>query len=72
MTELLVKLPEHQVPFFVALLERLQFVEITQINGQQRSKEEFLREFEASLQEAKLHLQGKIRLPKIETVLDEL
>ncbi len=72
MTELLIKLPEHQLPFFVALLERLQFVEIAQINGQQRSKEEFLRDFEASLQEAKLHLQGKVRLPRIETVLNEL
>lgn len=70
MTELTVKVPENQVSFFVALLERLQFVEIAHINGQ--SKEDFLRDFESSLQEAQLHLQGKIRLPKIETVLDEL
>jgi hypothetical protein len=72
MTELIVKLPEHQVPFFMALLERLQFVEVEKINGEKRSKEQFLKDFDESLQEAKLHLQGKIRLPKIEEVLDEL
>lgn len=72
MTELIIKLPEHQVPFFMALLERLQFVEVQKINGEKRSKEQFLKDFDESLLEAKLHLQGKIRLPKIEEVLDEL
>ena len=71
MSELLVKLPEDQLPFFLALLERLQFVEIEQINGQKISKEKFLQEFEQSLQDAKLHLAREIRLLKIETVLDE-
>ncbi|MBK8425258.1 MAG: hypothetical protein IPL27_04415 [Lewinellaceae bacterium] len=72
MSELLVKLPEDQLPFFLALLERLQFVEIEQINGQKISKEQFLQEFEKSLRDAKLHLSGKVKLPKIEAVLDEL
>ena len=72
MTELIIKLPEHQVPFFMALLERLQFVEVEKINGEKQSKEQFLKDFDDALQEAKLHLQGKIRLPKIEEVLDEL
>ena len=72
MTKLIVKLPEHQVPFFMALLERLQFVEVEQINEKKQSKEQFLKDFDDSLLEAKLHLQGKIRLPKIEEVLDEL
>ena len=72
MSELILKLPEEQLPFFLALLERLHFVEIEQINGQKRSKEQFLKEFEASLHEAKQHVAGKIRLTKIETVLDEL
>ena len=72
MTELIIKLPEHQVPFFMALLERLQFVEVEKINGEKQSKEQFLKDFDDALQEAKLHLQDKIRLPKIEEVLDEL
>lgn len=72
MTELLVKLPENQVPFFMALLERLQFVEVEKVNGRRLSKEQFLRGFDDSLQEAKLHLEGKIRLSKIEDVLHEL
>ena len=72
MSELMIKLPEQQLPFFLALLERLSFVEIEQINGRRQSKEAFLEGFESSLAEAKLHLEGKIRLPKIEEVLNEL
>jgi hypothetical protein len=56
--------------FFLALLERFDFVKIEQINGRKLSKTEFLENFEESLNEAKLHLTGKIKLPKIEDVLN--
>lgn len=72
MSELMIKLPEQQLPFFLALLERLSFVEVEQINGRRQTKEAFLEGFENSLIEAKLHLEGKIRLPKIEEVLNDL
>jgi hypothetical protein len=70
MSELLIKLPDEQMPFFLALLERLNFVEVEQINGKSLTKTEFLVSFEESLMEAKLHLAGKLRLPKIEDVLN--
>ncbi|MFN0034482.1 MAG: hypothetical protein ACKVUS_05395 [Saprospiraceae bacterium] len=72
MTELLIKLPEHQVPFFMALLKRLQFVKVEKIDGEKISKEQFLSDFEGALNDAQKHLQGKIRLPKIEEILDEV
>jgi hypothetical protein len=70
MSELLVKLPDEQMPFFLALLERLNFVTVEQINGKSLTKTEYLEGFEESLLEAKLHLAGKIRLAKIEDVLN--
>ncbi len=72
MSELLLKLPEDQLPFFLALLERLNFVEIEQLNGQKISKKQFLEDFEGSLREAKMHFSGDVRLKNIQTVLDEL
>ncbi len=42
MTEVLVKIPDNQLPFFIDLLERLQFAEIDKIDNQTFSKKEFL------------------------------
>ena len=70
MSELLLKLPEEQLPFFLELLERLHFVEIEFVNGKKLSKKQFLDDFEASIEEANSHFEEKHSLAKIETVLD--
>jgi hypothetical protein len=67
-----IKLPENQLPFFLDLLDRLNFVEIEKINGRKRSKEELFASLKKSLQEVELHRQGKIKLPTIEEVLNEI
>lgn len=72
MTEVLVKIPDHQLPFFIALLERLQFAEVEKVNGQQISKEVFLHQFEEAVREVKLHLEGKVQLRSLNEVLNEL
>ncbi len=54
MTEVLVKIPDSQLPFFIALLERLQFVEVESINGQPLSKKDFLDQFEAAIADSEL------------------
>jgi hypothetical protein len=72
MTEILVKIPDHQVSFFIALLQRLQFAEVEHVNGQKISKEIFLSQFEESVREANLHLQGKTQLRSLQEVLNEL
>lgn len=56
----------------MALLKRLQFVKVEKIDGEKISKEQFLSDFEGALNDAQKHLQGKIRLPKIEEILDEV
>ena len=72
MSELLLKLPEDQLPFFLALLERLKFVEVERIDGQRLSKEQFLDDLEAAAKQASKHLAGEMSLKNIKTVLDEL
>ncbi len=72
MTEVLVKIPDSQLPFFLDLLELLQFAEIEEINSQKFSKKEFLNQFSEALNEAKLHLEGKVKLRPIKEVLNEL
>jgi len=72
MTEVLVKIPDNQLPFFIDLLERLQFAEIEKINNQKYSKKEFMLQFEEAVTEAKLHFQGNIKLRPIKEVLNEL
>jgi hypothetical protein len=72
MVELQLTLPEEQLPAILAILERFSFVKIEQKEGRRRSKKEFLDDFEGSLKQAKLHLEGKIQLKNIQTILDEL
>ncbi len=72
MTEVLVKIPDNQLPFFIDLLERLQFAEIEKINDQKFLKREFLNQFSEALSEAKQHLEGKAKLRPIKEVLNEL
>lgn len=72
MTEVLVKIPDNQLPFFIELLERLQFAEIEKIDNQEFLKKEFLFQFDEAVKEAKQHLQGNIKLQPINEVLNEL
>lgn len=67
-----IKLPEHQLSFFLQLIERLQFIEVERVNGQKRSKEELFASLRQSLLEIEMHRQGKIKLPTIEEVFHEL
>jgi len=67
-----IKLPENQLPFFLDLLDRLNFVEVEKINGRKQSKEELFASLQKSLREVELHRQGKIKLPTIEEVLNEI
>lgn len=67
-----IKLPESQLPFFLDLVERLDFLEVEKINGQKRSKEELFASLRKSLREVELHRQGKLKLPTIEEVLHEI
>ncbi len=73
MVELTIKLPEQEMPFLLALLKRLNFVEFSATSSPvATSKAQFLDDFEQSLKDVKLHMEGKIKLPTIEEVLNEL
>jgi hypothetical protein len=80
MTELLINLPDEEMPFFMSLLERLDFVKVKQVEVKKASKtkvrtpeqQEFIDDLKVSLQEVELHLQGKIKLQTLEEALAEL
>jgi hypothetical protein len=80
MTELLINLPDEEMPFFMSLLERLDFVKIKQVEVKKTSKtkvrtpeqQEFIDDLKVSLQEVELHLQGKIKLQSAREFLAEL
>jgi hypothetical protein len=80
MTELLINLPDEEMPFFMSLLERLDFVKVKQVEVKKTSKtkvrtpeqQEFIDDLKVSLQEVELHLQGKIKLQTLEEALAKL
>jgi hypothetical protein len=80
MTELLINLPDEEMPFFMSLLERLDFVKVKQVEVKKTSKtkvrtpeqQEFIDDLKVSLQEVELHLQGKIKLQSAREFLAEL
>ena len=71
MTSILVNVKEEKYEFFLELLESLDFAEIVQ-EEPERTKEDFKNDLIEAVRDAKLHQQGKKKLPNIEDVLNEL
>ena len=67
-----IRLPENQLSFFMDMIDRFQFIEVKKLNGEKRSKAELFASLRKSLNEVEMHRAGKIKLPTIEEVLNEL
>ena len=67
--KVLLDIKENKADFVMELLQNLKFVKAEPIT---RGKEQFLREFKASVDEVKLAKKGKIKLKTADQLLDEL
>lgn len=63
-----------KMPFLRQLLKHLDFIEIAEDTAKKKAlkKKEILDDIEESVQQIKLHLDGKIKLRPIQELLDEL
>ena len=75
MEQLIIKIKnKKEIPFLKKLLKQMDFVEVVDPSSKKKKsrKKEILDEIEESVEQVKLHLDGKIKLRPLQELLDEL
>lgn len=74
--DILVKVPDNKVEFFMELLQNLKFKAEPSVTPKTKSftpeQREWINDLKESLGEVELHQQGKIKLKSARELLDEL
>lgn len=74
--DILVKVPDNKVEFFMELVQNLKFKAEPSVKPKAKSftpeQQEWINDLKESLEEVELHQQGKIKLKSFDQLLDEL
>lgn len=75
MEQIIIKIKDKKkIPFLKQLLKQMDFIEVVDPSAKKRKsrKKEILDGIEESVEQVKLHLEGKIKLRPLHELLDEL
>ncbi|MEO8568230.1 MAG: hypothetical protein ABI419_03820 [Ginsengibacter sp.] len=75
MEQIIIKIKDKKkIPFLKQLLKQMDFIEVVDSSAKKRKsrKKEILDGIEESVEQVKLHLEGKIKLRPLHELLDEL
>jgi len=74
--DILVKVPDNKVEFFMELVQNLKFKAEPSVKARTKSftpeQQEWINDLKESLEEVELHQQGKIKLKSFDQLLDKL
>ena len=75
MTEIVLKIPDNKLPFFMELAKELDFIVVDEKKTAKKltaKQKKWMNDFQTALNEVDLHTKGKIKLKTAQQLLDEL